>query len=260
MEVAAGNPRMVVLKDERVVCHRVNLNIHLVSHIVYRILAGAVNLRTAAQGIGILHADLPLSCGIFASLQKSEKISRRSHLTFVRADLVNSRIQRVHHPILSLKAESCRDVRHLQQANGIVESQGTCARHGLRPVVEGKPLLGGKLNHRDACPIHGLLSGKHLPLVLCQPQTDHWQHHVREGCQIAGSAQRALLRDHRSHTLIQHVHHSLKRFQADAGKSLGKIVDAKQHDPSRNIPGKRLSCADCVSDNQIFLQLLALIM
>ena len=95
---------MVVLENNRVICHGIDLNIHLILHILHSVLAGSVNLRAATQRVGVLHSDLSLSRGIFASLQQSEEISGRSHLAAVGAYLMNSRIQGVHHTVLGLEA------------------------------------------------------------------------------------------------------------------------------------------------------------
>ena len=70
MEVSSRDPASVFPEDQRVIRNGVDLNVHTAAHIVDRILAGSVDLRTAAQGISVLYADLSLAAGVPASLQE----------------------------------------------------------------------------------------------------------------------------------------------------------------------------------------------
>ena len=70
MEVSSRDPASVLPEDQRVIRNGVDLDVHTAAHIVDRVLAGSVDLRTTAQGISVLYTDLSLAAGVFASLQE----------------------------------------------------------------------------------------------------------------------------------------------------------------------------------------------
>ena len=113
MEISAGDALFGLLEDNRIVRHRIHFNFHFGFHIGNGILTGAMYLGNAAQGVAILHADLPLSGDIAAALQQVPENGCSFSLPIMRTDLVHPGVQRVQHAAIGFKAQRRCNIRHL---------------------------------------------------------------------------------------------------------------------------------------------------
>ena len=140
-----------------------------------------------------------------------------------------------------------------------MKCERTDRRHRLGAVVQREALLRRELNDRNAGSLHRLFAGEQLSLIVSLAESQHDENHVRERRQIAGSAERTLLRDKGRHALVEHRNHGLKGLEAYAGVALREVIDAKQQHAARHILREGISRADRVRDDQVLLQFLALI-
>ena len=259
MEVTAGDACSVLFEDQRVVSYGVDLDINVLFDIVDSVLGSTVNLRCAAQGVSILYADFALTCGVLAAFQEADKVLRSNALAVVRTNLVYSRLKSIGNAVLCLEAERIGDIGNLCQLDGIIQSQGADRGHSLGTVVQCKAFLCLQLDNRNTGLLHSLAAGHQLALIPGLAHTDHNQNHVGQRSQVAGSTQGTLLRDERGNTLVQHVNHGLHGLQTDTGEALGKVIHTKKQHASCHVLRERIAGADCVRDNQVLLQVLALL-
>ena len=131
-------------EDERVVRGGVQLYVEDAAQILQRVADGAVDLRNAAQRVGIL--DL-VGGGVVARHQRrvaQQPAQLRGHRDLARVrpgQLVGGRVGDV--GAEQRLAAHCRGhARGPAQAVGVRRHQGPDAGHHLRPVEKGQPLLG----------------------------------------------------------------------------------------------------------------------
>ena len=72
VEVAARDHLFRLRKDNGIVRDGIDLDLHFVLHVMHRVLAGAVHLGSAAQGIGVLYPLFPCRVTFLLPLSRSD--------------------------------------------------------------------------------------------------------------------------------------------------------------------------------------------
>ena len=219
-----------------------------------------MNLGRTAQGVPVLNPNLPLPGHIPASLQELSQHPGCLQLTPMGTDGMHPLIQRIHNALMGFKAQGCGNICHFHQFQRIKQGQTAGGGHGLGAVDQSQALFCHQFHRWDACQCHSLRAGKALALILGFTQTQHGQHHVGKGCQVAAGAQRAFLGDHRSHTPVEHFDEGLHHLQPGTGVALGQIVHPQKHNAPGCFPGEGFACAHRMGDDQVFLQEFALVL
>ncbi|MPN33118.1 hypothetical protein SDC9_180601 [bioreactor metagenome] len=120
MEVSAGNDRLVIQKQQRVVGDGIQLDLNLAPHILQRIADSAVELGNAAQGVGILHTVLLTVVQNLGTCQEPAHVGCHQHLTLLAADGVNAGIKRVAKAGERFEVQGTDGVGQLSGADGII--------------------------------------------------------------------------------------------------------------------------------------------
>ena len=211
VEVAARNGLVVIGENERIVGDSVNLAREHVPAVAQRVAAGAVDLRHAADGIGVLHLVRIGVVRQIAALEQRQQVGGSVHLPLVAAQGVHLGVKGLFNAERRLGRQRADNVGCLAQVHGVINDHAADCRHDLRAVDEGQPFLGRQLNDGNAGLFHGLGARHDLTLVLGVAFAQHDEHHVRQRSQVAAGAQRALFRDDGVHAGVEHVEQRFKR-------------------------------------------------
>ena len=142
----------VLGENERIVGHGIDLAADDIPHIADGVAACAVDLRDAADRIGVLHLLRVVREGQTAPVQKPQQILCRAHLPLLAAQRVHLGIKGTQDAQLCLARHGGGDIRRFCQLHGVVYHAAGDGGHDLRAVDERKALLGRKLNGRNAWP------------------------------------------------------------------------------------------------------------
>ena len=213
-----------------------------------------MDLRDAADRIGVLHLLRVVREGQTAPVQKPQQILCRAHLPLLAAQRVHLGIKGTQDAQLCLARHGGGDIRRFCQLHGVVYHAAGDGGHDLRAVDERKALLGRKLNGRKPGQLHCPFSGHDRVLIFRFALAQHDQHDMRQRRKIAARAERALLRDHRMHAAVQHGKQRFERRQADAGIAACKRVAPQQHRPAHDLARQRRAHAAGMADDQIALK------
>jgi hypothetical protein len=195
VEVAAGDHRPIVGKDQRVVGHRIGLAHQHQRGMAQLVQAGAHHLRLAAQAVRVLHAVVAsvvrLADG--AAGQQAAVVLRHVDLAGLAAQAwmrgsngpsLPRAASTVSAPITSAASSTGSKLNSACSASAVL----VCV-----PLISARPSLAASTSGRDA----GLAAstgpaparaGRRQHLALAQQR----QRHVRQRCQVAGRADRAL--------------------------------------------------------------------
>ena len=72
-----------------------------------------------------------------------------------------------------------------------------------------------------------------LTLIDCLAFSDQRQGKVSQWCEISAGSDRAFLRNHRMHAVIEHFHEELNHFEPDAAETEGEHICTQQHHGAR---------------------------
>ena len=259
VEVAARNDAFVVQKQDRVVGDGVELGFEHLAHMRKRVAHRAMYLRNAAQRVGVLHAQVPVSLHRRAVFAERAHVLRRKTLPVVRAHRVDARIERGKKSGQRLHRQRRGDVRKLRRAVQIVPRERADRRHALGAVDQRQTFLCKQVERRKLRLCHRLRAAHALSLIDRFAASEQHQRHVRERGEVARGAQRTLLGDDRMHALVQHADQRFDQRSANAGIALRKRVCAQQHHGADGFFAERFADGDAVRQDQIFLKLRALV-
>jgi hypothetical protein len=129
-------------------------------------------------------------------------------------------------------------------------------QHLRGTVVERQAFLERQLDRREPGALQRL--GAAHPLVLVERLATAEQHdrQVRQRCQVATGADRALLRHHRHHAGVEHRRERFERAHANTRVTAHQRVDADQQHRPHHVPAERFAHANRVGDDQVVLQFL----
>ena len=173
MKVAAGKNIAVIDKDERIIRRRARFDGENFLAMGERAANRTMNLRHAAQTVGILHARVILlvRSADLALAQKRAQMTRNSLLPGMRSRLVDARVERGRRALERLKGHGARHIRDSREAFRAPKREPAYGVHRLRAIEECKTFLGlemGRLQPgllQRARARQSQISGKTLPLL-----------------------------------------------------------------------------------------------
>ena len=178
----------------------------------------------------------------------------------VAADTLDLFVKRRWVAQLGFEGHGAGDIGHLGQVFGFMQVEDADGGHYLGAVDQCQAFLFQKHQRLQAGFFESL--GRALLLVAIHDfaftDQDHGQ--VGQRCQVAGSAHRSLGRDQGDDVFVQHVKQQLHHFQAHAAVTLGQDIGPQQHDAAHNVGWQIRADTGSVALDQVFLQLLQVLL
>ena len=144
------------------------------------------------------------------------------------------------------------DVGKLRGAERVIQRHRADRGHRAGAVGHAEALLADEgIERLDPRKAHGLRTGKALALVDSLAQAEHRQRHVRKRRQVAGGAERALLRHDGNDVLIEHLHQHLRQQRTNAGVTGTEVVDTQEHHAAHDFVRVRLACGGAMAQDQV---------
>ncbi len=261
VEIAARHQVPVVGEEDRVVGHGVHLGLEERVREADSLPRRAVDLRHAAQGVGVLDPPAPLVGLVdLARLQQQAQVGGRGRLSGVGPQRLQPRIEGVVAPLERLERAGARDVGGGRQRLRLQERERPDREDHLGAVDQRQPFLRLQPEGLDPDPAQGVgrrhprAAQPHLPL------SDEAERQVRQRRQVAAGADRALLRDDRQEVGVQEVQERLDDPRPHTRVAARQDMGSQQHQGARRLGRERRSDAGAVAADQIQLQRLELIM
>ncbi|MCY1353954.1 hypothetical protein D9M69_403080 [compost metagenome] len=258
MEVATGDHVTLLGEYQRVVGNRVGLDLQHFRGLAQLGQAGAHDLRLATQGVRVLDL-VALRVGLGDLAAGCEQVAVGGSgvdLAALATGGVDARIERRTGTQHGFDAQAAADGGGGEQVFGLEQTtQGVGSGH-LGAVEQGQALLGGQGHRLQAGDGQGFGGRQPLALVARLALTEQDQGHVRQRCQVAGGAHRALQRDVRVDLGVDQRHQGVDHLAADAGEATGQAVHLEQHDQAHHGVIQRLADTGGVGQHQRTLQFL----
>ena len=144
------------------------------------------------------------------------------------------------------------DVCQLGCTEAVVPCQSTDRGHSAGAVGHAQTFLVNEcFNRLDACFCHCFGSVHLNTLVNGSAFAQHRQGHVCQRSQVAGSTQRAFLRNDRNDTLIEHIHHHLHQQRTNAGHAAAQSVGTQQHHAADDLFGIWVAGSGAVAEDEV---------
>ena len=258
MEVTAGDNGLVVEEHQRVIGDGVELDLDLLTDILERVAAGAVQLRDAAQGVSVLNAILLAVVEDLGAVEQLAHIRGDEHLALLTAHLMDAGVEGVAQTGQALEGHGRDHIAELGGADGVVQSQSTDGGHRAGAVRHAEAFLGDQgVERLDAGLGHGLSAAHLHALVHGLALAEHGERHMSERSQVAGGAEGALLRDNGGHALVEHLEQHLHEDGANAAHAAAQRVGAQQHHAADDLVSIRLAGGGAVAEDQVGGELIA---
>ena len=217
-----------------------------------------MDLRDAAERIGVLHARALTSSRDLGAFGQQTEVARDEDLTGVAADGMHPLLEGVQLAGERGEGECAGDVRKLCGQQRVIEIQRADTRHGAGAVGDAEALLADeRFQNGNGRLAHGLRAGETLTVEERFAASEQHKAHMRQRGQIAGRAQRALLRDHGRHAAIEHRDEHLHQQRPHTADANTERVCAEQHDPAHDLLRIRVAGAGAVAENEIRRELVA---
>ncbi len=197
-----------------------------------RVAAGAVDLRRAAQRVGVLHAGA-LRAAVAGhdggAGEQGPQVGGAVGLAGVRAQRLQVRGEHRVGPELGLDAHGGGQVSRAEQQREVVGGEGQHPEHAVDAVGEGQALLLAQHDRRDASGGERIGRGQRLAADPHGPLAHRGERAVGQRSEITRAAQRPELVHHRRDARVQHRRVGLGGLQAHASAPGGQRRQAQQH-------------------------------
>ena len=180
-----------------------------------------MNLRDAAERVGILHVDLGLT-DEFAAVEQLAHASGGLDLSLVGTHCMNGMGERLDAAVIGLERDGCDDVSPTAQTLSLDEGPHSVSAHVLGAIEQGQTFLRTKL---DGFPTHLLAqvgTAHALALVLDLAQAHDGQAEVCQRHEVARSAHRTLLVNNGIHVVVEQVDKTLHGVKLHARVAVGE--------------------------------------
>ena len=157
-----------------------------------------------------------------------------------------------------LDAHGRRQVGHADQRLQVVAGEREHAEHAVGAVDEGEALLGGQPYRLETGRRQRRGGVGEVAVRVAYGALAHQgQRAVRERCEVARAAERAVLVDHRRDAGVEHPGVGLDRADADPGVTAGEGAQPEQHQPADDLALDLGTGAGGVRADERALELLA---
>ena len=243
-------------EDQRIVGGGSGLDFDAVGGEAQRAAHRAVHLRHAAQAVGVLHArGSGAARGIdVAPLQQRAQAGGDRALSRMRPRRVYALVEGDGRAEQGFQRHRARDVGEAREPGGAPERERAHGGERLRSIEQREAFLRCQADGFDAGALQGGAARHALAAIDRFAFADDAERQVGERGQIAGSAHRALRRDHGMNAAIQHERQRLGDDGAHAAVAERQRVGAQGHDDARLGLGERRAQPAGVAAHQVELQ------
>ena len=259
VEIAAGEN--LLAEHQRIVGGRVQLDREHAARLGQRVAHRAVDLRRAAQRVGVLHA--PAGDVRLPDLAAFEQVAQ----TRGALQLAGMRARRVNPLVEGARRAAQRVERHGADHVGRIRPGSRAASSSRQPMasIACVPLI--RLMPSLGCRSIGSMPARAQRLAARQDRAfefrlafaDQHQRHVGQRREIARRAHAALRRHDRRDAAIQQIAEALGDQRPDAGESLGQHVGADQHHGADHVARQRIADAGGMRADHVALQLVEIL-
>jgi hypothetical protein len=244
----------LAVDQDRIVGDGVQLGLHDAGQVAEGVAAGAVDLRDAAERVGVLHlAAVGVAGEDFAAGHEAIHVHGRLDRAAVRAEGDEPLIEGAQAAAAGLERHGGDDVGQFREPRGAGgNGRGVC-EHELRAVDEGQPVFGAERYRGDARLSECGIGRERLAAAANVAAADHGHDHVGEGREVAAGAEGSARRDDRQHVGVEHGKEALDHGRLDAAMAVREGLNLEEHHPADQFVGHGRSDADGVRDDEVFL-------
>lgn len=232
---AADDVALAILLDEyeRIVGRAVEFDERHFAGLDEGITDGAVNLRGAAQAIGILNAGIffggAMGLANEAAFVEMREIACRTASAGIGACVHDAGIEGAWAASEGVEGKRSGDVGSIGKLVGFAEGETQQGEHTLRAVEKRKALLGFESDRSDACAVKGLGTRELFVFEVSLAFADDDLRQMGKRGEVSGSADGALRRDNRMDARVEHCAEGFDEDWADSAEALRKGIGAKKH-------------------------------
>ena len=176
----------------------------------------AMDLRHAAQAVGVLHARAVLAVG-FANLgvlKQSNEVRGGGELARMRTGALDALVESGGRAHERVERHGAGDVGQADKAASAGDGKRADSDHGLGAVEQRQAFLGGKRKRLEAGALESFSAGDALAVMEGFAFADDDEGEMREGRKIAAGAHRAFLRNDGMDLGIEQADEQLGQFDA----------------------------------------------
>ncbi len=259
VEVAAGDDHILVGEDDGVVGGGVDFGLDDATNVGYGVLGGTVDLRGAAEAVGILHVFFVAGDDL-AALGVAAYGFGGLELTFMRTNHVEALKERLDAAVEGVEAEAENHIGLLAEALGFHEAPNGIAAHELCAVEQGETLFALQFDGLPALGFVYLFGGAaaSFPVDFAHSE-DGGEHEVCERAEVAAGTEAALLVDYREDVVVEAVDEALDGLQLCSAVAEGEVLGLEKEHESNNLLGHFVANTAGVAHDEVFLELAELL-
>ena len=245
-------------QHHRVVGGRVDLDGELVAQVGERVAAGAVDLRGAAQAVGVLDAGAQTAEARASRSPGAEpqRAGAPSELAGVRPGLVDRRLERGVRALHGVHRHGGDDVGRGRDALGVDERQRRHRGHDLGAVDQRQPLLGRQLEALQPGPAQRLLAATPArPDSTASPSPISTSARCASGARSPEAPTDPCARHDRVDTGVEQVQQTVDHHRPGSGIAPRQDVRAQHQHRAHRVLGERLAHPAGVRAQQVALEL-----
>ncbi len=243
-------------EDERVVRRRVEFDVEHAPEVVEGIADRPMDLRHAAQRVGILDLVGTDVMGTLeaAAPQEVAHLGRDLDLARVRSGQLVGGRERDVRAQQGFDRQGGGDACRSDESVGIRQQQGTDGGHHLGPVEQGEPFLGLQGQRFQAGLAQGDQARDDLAVELHPAPADERQGEMRERGQVAGRTHAPLLRNERMDPKAQEVEQPVHDDRPTTAVTERQRIRPQQQHRAHDFPGEGRSHARRVAHQEVLLE------
>ena len=139
-----------------------------------------------------------------APFVQMRKVARRRGSTGIGARLHDSCVEGAGAAAQGIERECGGHIGRVHENVGFPQREAQKRQHSLRAVQQRKSFFRLQLDRGDAGALHGFAARQGFVAKPRLPLANHHVRQMRQGCEVAGGADRALRRNYRVHFPVQH--------------------------------------------------------
>ena len=254
VEVAGRYHHILVREDIGVVRGGIDLVLDDGLDIHNIVFHRSVHLRDAAEAVGILHVHLgPVD--EFAPFQDLHEGLSRENLPGMGPKLMGEGKEGLDAAVISVQGHGADNIGPGAQAHALEDAPDGMGAHKLRAVQKGQAFLALQLDGLPALFFPHFGRGPDLSLIEDLSHSDEREAQMRQGGEVSGGTQGALLVHHRQHVFVEHVHQALDGGQLRSGVAVGEVLHLQKEHQLHNLRLYGFSGSAGVGHHQVVLEL-----
>ena len=259
VEVAAGDYLVFIRKHDRIVGGGVDFGLYYAGDVGDGVLGGAVNLRSAAEGIGVLNGFAVL-CDDFAAFHIFADVACGFELAFVRTDHVETFIEGVDAAVKGVEAYGEDHVGLLAEALCLEDAPYGVGAHELGAVEEGEAFLALEFDGLPSHFIVNFLDVHALAFVVNVAHAeDGGEHKVGERAEVAAGAEGTLLVNDWEDVVVVAINETLCGLELYAAIAEAEVLDLEQEHELYDFLWNFVADAAGVAHDEVLLELAELV-